>query len=83
MSYDDEWNERYDDVEDDDWPEGTKFSRGHLEVERLYHEQPTGMYFFTPDGIGCVWYETREEAMADTDAFGKPIITICQELSDF
>lgn len=60
-----------------------KFSRDHLKVERLYHEQPTGMYFFTPDGIGCIWYETLEEAMADTDAFGQPIITICQELSDF
>jgi hypothetical protein len=59
-----------------------KFPRKHLKVERLYHEQPTGMYFFTPDGIGCIWYETREEAMEDTEAFGEPIITIVQELDD-
>ena len=60
-----------------------KFPREHLKVLRLYHEQPTGMYFYTPDGIGCIWYETLEEAMADTDAFGQPIITLVQELSDF
>lgn len=59
-----------------------KFSRRNLKVERLYHERPTGMYFFTPDGIGCIWYETKEEAMADTDAFGEPIITLHQELDD-
>lgn len=68
--------------EDEPYDDG-KFPRGSLEVERLYYEQPTGMYFFTPDGIGCIWYETKEEAMADTGAFDQPIITIGQELSDF
>lgn len=84
MSYDgDVWIEN-DEPDDEDEPywDG-KFSRSNLKVERLYYEQPTGMYFFTPDGIGCIWYETREEAMTDTEAFGQPIITICQELSDF
>lgn len=75
-------DEEFDESEPEDAHDG-KFSRAHLEVERLYHEQPTGMYFFTPDGEGCIWYETLEEAMADTDAFGQPIITLCQELSDF
>lgn len=61
----------------------TKFSRKNLKVERLYHEIPTGMYFFTPDGIGCIWYETREEALADTDnGWGQGIIGINQELED-
>jgi hypothetical protein len=59
-----------------------KFSRRNLKVERLYHELPTGMYFFTPDGIGCIWFETREEAMEETDAFGENIIAINQELED-
>ena len=71
------------DEDDDETYWDGKFSRSHLEVERLYYCQPTGQYFFTPDGIGCIWYETREEALADTDAFGQPIITLCQELSDF
>lgn len=76
------WDDEEFDEGDEPYWDG-KFSRSHLEVERLYYEQPTGMYFFTPDGIGCIWYETREEALADTDAFGQPIITLCQELSDF
>lgn len=59
-----------------------KISRNNLEVERLYYCQPTGQYFFTPDGIGCIWYDTREEALADTDAFGLPVISINQEVED-
>ena len=74
----------WDDLDDEDEPywDG-KFSRSHLEVERLYLEQPTGMYFFTPDGIGCIWFDSKEEAMEQTEAFGQPIIVLCQELSDF
>jgi hypothetical protein len=68
--------------EDEPYWDG-KFSREHLQVERLYYEQPTGQYFFTPDGIGCIWFETREQAMEETGAFGQPIITLGQELSDF
>jgi hypothetical protein len=59
-----------------------EYPRAALQVERLYHEAPTGMYFYTPDGIGCIWYDTREGALADTDAFGEPIITIIQKLED-
>ena len=61
----------------------TEYPRESLQVERLYYESPTGNYFYTPDGIGCIWYESREEALADTDAFGQPIITLTQKLSDF
>lgn len=59
-----------------------KYPRDLLKVERLYHEIPTGMYFFTPDGVGCIWYDTLEEAMEDTEAFGEPIIGLNQELED-
>lgn len=59
-----------------------KMSRDSLEVERLYYCEPTGQYFFTPDGIGCIWYDTLEEALADTGAFGQTIIQINQELED-
>ena len=59
-----------------------KFSRKNLKVERLYRELPTGMYFYTPDGIGCIWFDTKEEAMEETGAFGQNIIAINQELAD-
>jgi hypothetical protein len=59
-----------------------KMPRSHLHVERLYYCQPTEQYFFTPDGIGCIWYDTREDAMADTEAFGQPIISINLEVED-
>lgn len=60
-----------------------KYPRSALRVERLYHEIPTGMYFFTPDGIGCIWYETKEEALEDTfNGWDQPIIGLNQELED-
>lgn len=58
------------------------YSRKSLEVDRLYHEVPTGMYFHTPDGVGVLWYETFAEAMAETDAFGTGIIAIHRRLED-
>ena len=60
-----------------------KFPRESLTPLRLYHEEPTGLYFYTPDGMGCIWFSDRKEALAETDAFGQPIITLCQELSDY
>jgi hypothetical protein len=60
-----------------------KFPRESLQVERLYYEQPTGQYFYTPDGVGCIWFDTLEEALEETGAFGQNIITLLQELSDF
>jgi hypothetical protein len=60
-----------------------KMSRDNLEVERLYYCQPTQQYFFTPDGIGCIWYDSRADAMFDTnEAFGQPIISINMEVED-
>ena len=75
-------DEEFDEGEDFEEWDG-KFSREHLKVDRLYYEQPTGMYFYTPDGVGCIWFDTREEALEEVGDFGQPIITLCQELSDF
>lgn len=61
----------------------SEYPRSALKVQRLYKEGPTGQYFYTPDGIGCIWYDGLTEAMEDTDAFGQPIITLWQKLSDF
>ena len=75
-------DEEFDEGEDFEEWDG-KFSRKHLKVDRLYYEQPTGMYFYTPDGVGCLWFDTKEEALEEVGDFGQPIITLVQELSDF
>jgi hypothetical protein len=62
---------------------GMKYPRKYLKVDRLYHEIPTDLYFYTPDGIGCVWFKTREEAIEETgNGFGEGIIAINQELEE-
>lgn len=61
----------------------TEYPRKFLLPERLYHESPTGMYFYTPDGEGCIWFDTRKEALEEVGDFGQPIITLMQKLSDF
>ena len=60
-----------------------KYPRKFLLPERLYHEQATGRYFYTPDGEGCIWFDSRQEALEEVGDFGQPIITLMQELSDF
>ena len=60
-------DEEFDEGEDFEEWDG-KFSREHLKVDRLYYEQPTGMYFYTPDGVGCIWFDTREEALEEVHA---------------
>lgn len=59
-----------------------RYPRSALEVDRLYHEVPTDMYFHTPDGIGCIWYETFAEAMEQTGAFDNGVIAIHRRLAD-
>lgn len=59
------------------------YPRRLLKPMRLYHEMPTGLFFYTPDGIGCVWFQDYEEAMAEVGDFGRPVISIVQRLSDF
>jgi hypothetical protein len=58
------------------------YPRGHLQVNRLYWEVPTDTYFHTPDGIGCIWYESFAEAMEQTGAFDTGIIALHQRLAD-
>ena len=58
------------------------YPRGHLLVDRLYHEAPTGKFFNTPDGVGVFWYENYAEAMREVGDFGRPIITIMSRLAD-
>jgi hypothetical protein len=59
-----------------------RYPRRLLHVDRLYHEQPTGLFFTTPDGIGCHWFDTYAEAMAEVGDFGRPVITIMSELEE-
>ena len=58
------------------------YPRKALSVDRLYHEQATGMFFTTPDGIGVHWYDSYAEAMAEVGDFGRPVITIMSRLED-
>lgn len=60
-----------------------RYPRSALQPLRLYHEHPSDTYFYTPDGIGCIWFETLAEALAETGAFDQPVIHLSQELSDF
>lgn len=43
----------------------TVVARPGLEVDTIY-VNPDGSAFFTPDGIGCIFFDTEEEAVADT-----------------
>ncbi len=56
------------------------FKRSDLVVERPYYEQKSGQYFWTPDGIGCFWYESRRDMEADLDFTG--VVWQVSELED-
>lgn len=58
------------------------YPRDRLIPMRLYKEAPTGSYFYTPDGIGCVWFDSLTEALEQTAAFCAPIIVIMNKLED-
>ena len=60
----------------------SEYPRKCLQVDRLYHEVQSGMYFHTPDGIGVIWYDDFTEAMEQTGAFDSGIIAIHQKLED-
>lgn len=59
-----------------------KYPRLYLRPGRLYYEQPNDRYFYTPDGEGCIWFDTLEEALEEVDP-ASGIIVLHQELSDF
>lgn len=35
--------------------------RKHLRADTAYHDRSRGTYFYTPDGISGVWYDTEDE----------------------
>jgi hypothetical protein len=37
------------------------FSRKNLKAEQAYYVTKDGLYFWTPDGEGGYWYDTKEE----------------------
>lgn len=61
----------------------TEFPRRYLQVDRLYFNNHTSEWFYTPDGIGVVYFDSKLDALNETDAFGQKIIQIDQPLSDF
>lgn len=56
------------------------FKRSDLVVGQPYYEQKSGQYFWTPDGIGCFWYESRRDMEADLDFTG--VVWQVSELED-
>lgn len=54
--------------------------RSELKTHRLYHLSLTDEWFYTPDGIGCIFFASRAEAMEETEAFGSPVIIIDRHL---
>lgn len=41
--------------------------RNNLFIEQAYFEKASGQYFWTPDGIGCFWFDTAEECLAESE----------------
>lgn len=56
------------------------FVRADLIVERPYFERKSGQYFWTPDGVGCFWYESRRDLEVDVDCSGG--VMSIEELED-
>lgn len=47
--------------------------RSSLRVFAHYFEQSSGQYFYTPDGVGCYWFDSLAEL---NDALGDDAGTI-------
>lgn len=61
---------------------GDRYPRKNLSVNRLYYCSVSEDYFWTPDGIGLIWFESKAQALREVGQFGKPIITIHQYPED-
>lgn len=57
-------------------------ARTELQVERLYNVTPTGQLFYTPDGLGLVWFDNSADALEQTGGFGAPVIQIDRPPAD-
>jgi hypothetical protein len=59
-----------------------RYPRSAIIPFRLYYCSVSEDYFYSPDGIGLVWFESKDQAMREVGTFGKPIITIHQYPED-
>lgn len=58
-------------------------AHSQLQVNRLYHTtDPHEQWFYTPDGVGVIWYDSKTEALEQTGAFDQPIIEYGGQLED-
>lgn len=57
------------------------YSRKNLQVDTLYFSDPEGQWFFTPDGVGVIWFDTLKEAREQTGIEGSPVV-LHEELED-
>ncbi len=55
-------------------------SRKNLQAEQAYYVQKDGTYFWTPDGEGGFWYDTKEEM---EDQHGVDTIITVSEIADY
>lgn len=59
------------------------YPRSNLIPFRLYFCAPSEDYFYTPDGIGLIWFESKAQAIREVGQFGKPIITLHEYPADY
>lgn len=57
------------------------YPRRALKVDTIYYNVPAEQYFFTPDGVGVIWFDTYLEAYQQTGIHGS-VVHIHQELED-
>lgn len=55
--------------------------RSELITDQPYFEEKSGQYFWTPDGIGCYWFESKKACLDDVDTTN--LVIHIEELSDF
>ena len=55
--------------------------RDSLTINTIYLETSSGQYFVTPDGVGCFWYDSYEEAVDQHGVTGD--LEEVEKLSDF
>jgi hypothetical protein len=58
------------------------YPRKNIQPLRLYYCSVSEDYFYSPDGTGLIWFESKDQALREVGQFGKPIITIHQYPED-
>lgn len=71
------------DAEEAEEQDGGGYPRSQLLPLRLYFCAPSEDYFYTPDGIGLVWFESKAQAIREVGQFGKPILTLHEHPADY